>query len=300
MRFMLIMTKQFCFLTLGCLVLIYCDTPNQSQPDLYGYSFVGLDTLQWNLDDALLESSGIMKIGKEYWSHNDSGDSAFLYQFDPVSGVVNRKLELDGVENKDWEDLTQDDKFIYVGNFGNNLGKRSDLSIYKFSKDQLDSSKVQNISTIEFSFPDQKNFANSYNHNFDVESVLAIGDSLYLFTKNWQDKACKLYSVPKQEGSYEAEYISSLNTKGLITSAAYDSIHQRVVLLGYNYNNYNTPFVWVLSKYSGNDIFSGTNTRFNFDLDRQTEAICFDGNNSYIITAEKGNNKSASTFRLNL
>ena len=43
-------------------------------------------------------------------------------------------LSVNKEENVDWEDITQDETHIYIADFGNNNGNRTDLKIYKILK----------------------------------------------------------------------------------------------------------------------------------------------------------------------
>ena len=282
------------------LILISCLSSRPEPLDHFGYTFLSYDTVQWYLDPVLEETSGLLKVDESYWTHNDSGNDPALYQFDPEKGNIVRTFRLNNVKNVDWEDVAQDQTHIYIGDFGNNLGNRGNLAIYRLPKSVLDTAESCDVERIQFNIPEQAKFANSYNHNFDVESLIAYRDSLFFFTKNWEDKKCQLYGIPKAPGTYQAKYISSLNTKGLITSATYNEENNVVVLLGYNYNKVNTPFVWILSNFKGQDFFSGSRNRYNLDLNRQTEAICYESENQYLFSAEQGNDQSASTFRINL
>ena len=45
-----------------------------------------------------------------------------------------RTIKIDNAKNDDWEELAEDDEFIYIGDFGNNNGKRKNLCIYIIRK----------------------------------------------------------------------------------------------------------------------------------------------------------------------
>ena len=47
------------------------------------------------------------------------------------TGEIIKKRNIINSKNKDWEDITKDNKFLYIGDFGNNLNNRKDLKIYK-------------------------------------------------------------------------------------------------------------------------------------------------------------------------
>ena len=284
-----------------CLLFFGCSQQsNEPPPDLFGFSFIGYDTLSASLSPSINETSGVILVKGKYWTHNDSGNQPLLFQFDPVGGQVTKSIEIEGVNNKDWEAIAHDNSHIYIGDFGNNLGSRDDLVIYKFPTDELDSASIKNIEAIAFKFPDQSRFAHSYNHNFDLEAMLVLDETIYLFTKNWANKKCKLYRLKNTSGEQVAEYISEFDSKGLITDASFDPENRMIVLLGYNYHNYNTPFVWLLTNFNDDNPFAGKKTRFNLDLNRQVEGICFIGKGQYLLTSEKGSNSHAAAYQIQL
>lgn len=264
--------------------------------NLFSFATVSDDV---DLDLRALESSGLLAHKGKLWTHNDGKNESALYRVGAKSGEIEQTIELP-IKNVDWEDLTKDDQYLYIGDFGNNLGARQDLFIYKYPRTMLDSTALIVAESIYFSFPDQKEFPGTYDHNFDVESVISYGDSLYVFTKNWRNKRCKLYALPKTSGDYQARFISEFDSKGLITSAAIGPDKSTVYLLGYNYTGVNTPFIWMLSEFEGEDFFSGKQSRYNLDLNRQTEAIEILDSGEVIISAEKAKSEAASLFKVDL
>ena len=41
---------------------------------------------------------------------------------------------MSNIKNTDWEEISQDKDFIYIGDIGNNSGNRDDLKIYRAGK----------------------------------------------------------------------------------------------------------------------------------------------------------------------
>ena len=97
----------------------------------YLMNFIG------TLEDEIQETSGLLFVGDELWTHNDSGNENRLYQLDTMTGAVLREVLIANAENEDWEDITQDNQYIYIGDFGNNEGTRTDLRIYRILKSSL-------------------------------------------------------------------------------------------------------------------------------------------------------------------
>ena len=89
-------------------------------------------TEKYNLPNSISETSGLLFYNGKLITHNDSGDAANLYELDTIRGNITRTITISNATNSDWEDITQDDTHIYIGDFGNNSnGNRQDLKIYK-------------------------------------------------------------------------------------------------------------------------------------------------------------------------
>jgi hypothetical protein len=241
------------------------------------------------LPKAVSETSGLIFWRNSLWTHNDSGGTPEIYKIDTATGKITQTIFLDGVINFDWEDIAQDDDFIFVGDFGNNGGDRKNLSIYKIPKALIPlNEKVVRItpSTIGFSFADQKNFENNFRKNdFDCEGFLAFGDSLFLFTKNWNDGNSRLYVVPKIEGDYKVLPRSTFPADGLVTGADVNPAQNEVALIGYK--DYQ-PFMWLFWDFKGSDFFGGKKLRVDFPdlIFVQTEGIAYLDNDKIVYSSE--------------
>ena len=82
------------------------------------------------LPDEVHETSGLFFHNGRLWTHNDSGGKPILYGLDTTNFEVVQRLTLVNAKNKDWEDVCTDGENVYVGDFGNNKGKRKNLRIY--------------------------------------------------------------------------------------------------------------------------------------------------------------------------
>jgi hypothetical protein len=87
-----------------------------------------------DLPSTISETSGLLFFNGKLITHNDSGNTAQLFEVDTTSLQLTRTVTVLNAENIDWEDLAQDDAYIYVGDFGNNSGTRTDLVIYRINK----------------------------------------------------------------------------------------------------------------------------------------------------------------------
>jgi hypothetical protein len=72
-----------------------------------------------------------------YWTHNDSGDGPFIYALDE-KGTSRGVWRVNGARARDWEGIAigpgpdQSRSYIYVGDIGDNDGRRGDIVIYRF------------------------------------------------------------------------------------------------------------------------------------------------------------------------
>jgi hypothetical protein len=217
------------------------------------------------LPETIRETSGLLFWDGKLWTHNDSGNLPEIYQVDSMNGNVLGTVVVRNSLNTDWESITQDDSSIYIGDFGNNTGNRTDLHILKIAKtDMLNLAKdTVNATYIRFSYPDQTHFTSALNsNNFDCEAFFCQNDSLHLFSKNWADGQTKHYVLPATAGVYKARFVESFNADGLITDAAINA-KGHIVLLGYKntVRRSYTCFAWLLSGYEGSAFFGGNKTR---------------------------------------
>lgn len=248
------------------------------------------------LDDELNESSGMLYINGELWTHNDSGDEAKIYRIPETDSSIDERVNIESATHKDWEDIAQDDTHVYIGDFGNNSGKRQDLVIYKVPKAPLP--EDVEAETIRFVFPDQLSFNNSNNmHNFDCEAMVLVDNKLYLFSKNHVDQKTKLYQLPTDPGVYTARLLTTFDSDGLITGAGIDKTTNTLCLLGYTISGVNfNPFVWIFYDFEGANFFDHKMKRVNLPILAQTEGICFKNDGQFLISSEDESGTEATLY----
>ncbi len=259
-------------------------------------------TLLADLPSVLQESSGLLIVEGQVWTIGDSGNPNKLYRLDPSTGAILREVGLLNASNVDWEEVTSDESWVYVGDIGNNYGNRTDLRVYRFPLEQLLDPAITSVlvDTIGFAFADQTDFTPiPLGTNWDCEAFIAHGDSLYLFTKNWADLRSYVYALPAEPGMHMAQRRDTLESMGLITGAALDRDRDVLVLLGYDLLMH--PFVWRFSDYSGTDFFSGLAHRHSIALTAaQTEGIAWAAPDTVFFTNEEETSGSARLWRLAL
>ena len=205
------------------------------------------------------ENSGLIFYNNNIITFNDSGGEANLYEINASTGNITRTVTITNATNVDWEDITQDASYIYIGDIGNNNGNRTDLKIYKIAKNDYNGSDdIAVAEIISYSYADQLDFnSNPNNTNWDAEGLISYGEQLLIFSKNWVDNWVNVYSIPKTNGTYSALLESSYNTNGLITSAEISLNENIIYLIGYS--NSQAPFMYTIHGIPNNslDIFSG-------------------------------------------
>ena len=237
------------------------------------------------INDTIKETSGLIYWENKLWTMNDDKDT-HLYSID-TTGINLQKHHLAKVKNKDWEAISQDSLYIYIGDFGNNVsGNRKDLHILRIEKKSLLENSVI-IDTIAFTFENQTNFdkQKANKTDFDCETLLATRDSLYLFTKEWSSEQTRLYVLPKTPGIHQANYKASLNVNGLITGGVILEDKKIIALCGYSKKL--KPFVYLLYDYKDNDFFSGNKRKIKLKLPfHQIEGITTKNGLQYYLTNE--------------
>jgi hypothetical protein len=276
-----------------CLALLFCQLT-------FGQSFT-FETLT-TLNEELNETSGLIWLEDRLISHNDSGDDHFLYEVDTLTGEISRQVVVVNAASSDWEDICADENFIYIGDFGNNSGTRTDLRIYRVSIDSYLSALNDTVycDTILFNYSDQISFEPAtYTTNFDAEALIAYNDSLYIFTKNWGNYRTNIYSLPKAPGTYSISKIDSIDTEGLVTGAVYNPESEEIILTGYTIFD---PFIYYLTDFIGNNFSDGSNLRVapSFEGSIQIEGIAAFNAHQYYVSSEKMGADASILHRLTL
>lgn len=268
--------------------------PNITQKEYNPKEFIG------KLNKRINETSGLIFLNGNFYTHNDSGGEPEIYAIDTADGSIKQTIRINHAVNVDWEDITYDNNNLYIGDFGNNYGTRRDLCVYKVPLKEIHKNEdcVANAEKIGFSYEDQTLFeAKNRNNNYDCEALIAWGDQIILFTKNWGDHKTRLYSLNKEPGQQQAHLLSSFDTKGLITGADVKPGKQEVVLSGYlSYE----PFIWVIKQFTPTSIVEWETLRVDFPnrAGSQTEGICFAKDNNLYISSEETKIYSAKIYKV--
>lgn len=282
------------FFTLMLILSMGCKKEEPPLVDIEDFKTVA------TLPSVISESSGLLVTSiNEIWSHNDKGGTPQLYAFDKQGTLLNT-LTITNATNVDWEDLTQDKNGnVYISDSGNNENDRENLRIYKIGNLSINQTTVE-AEIINFSLEGQQNFPPADdNLSYDVEALIATGDSLYLFTRDRTNPflgETNLYVLPQLAGNHIAQFrgnfkTNSVEKRGGIRGAAISPDESRVALLS-------KTDVWVFTDFTNNDFFNGTVIIKNLPSETQKEGIDFYDNCHVYISDERGN-EGGKLYELN-
>lgn len=146
--------------------------------------------------DKIREASGIassIPLKGCYWTHNDSGNKPEVYLLNN-KGVLISTIKLDGVSNRDWEDIAEGigpvkgKSYVYVGDIGDNSGVRKHIRIYRFPEPEKLPAEHETITpdVLTLKFP---------NGARDAESLMIdpISKQIYIVSK--REKEVSLYKT---------------------------------------------------------------------------------------------------------
>jgi len=136
-------------------------------------------------EEFIEETSGMAVSRKNpswIYVHNDSGGEPEIYILDTL-GTFLGTLRLEGVKNRDWEDLAMgpgpidDQTYLYIGDIGDNFGNAEELIIYRIPEpDSLENIITATPEIIRLTYPDGPK---------DAETLLVdpISGDLFVLTK---------------------------------------------------------------------------------------------------------------------
>lgn len=197
----------------------------------------------------ITESSGLAASrcqGNVLWTHNDSGDDAYLYAIDRAGNSLGT-WKVTSARNIDWEDIAAyKDKagkcFLYIGEIGDNKTRRSEHVVYRVAEplvgpDDARSSRKAPINTEEadaltFTYPD-------YDQDAEALMVHPKTGNVYVVTKRISGPA-GVYRLRPDFGSgqvQKAEPIAEVSMpavpNGLITGGDISPDGSKVILCDY-------------------------------------------------------------------
>jgi hypothetical protein len=238
----------------------------------------------FSISDSLFETSGLIAYDNLFWTHNDDHDTT-IYGMNS-DGKIQKKIKLDNVVNTDWEAISQDSSYIYIGDFGNNLsGNRKDLHILRIEKKSFLLNNPM-IDTLSFSYSNQTDFSDTKGNttDFDCEAFVVSQDSIYLFSKQWSQNKSNVYVLPKTPGTHLAQFKETLDVEGLVTGATLTP-NNEIVFCGYT-KTFQT-FLYLISDIKKFNFATANKRRFQLGLTyHQIEGITTMDGKMFYLTNE--------------
>lgn len=251
-------------------------------------------TVVGELDSGLGNTSALFYWENRLWTSNDHGDLT-LHCLDTLTAATLQQVGCDTSFN-DMEEVAQDSVYFYFGDFGNNHERlRNDLRILRMRKSDL-TRGICRFDTIAFTYsgydPAGAGARRLPTTDYDCEAMVAVGDSLFLFTKQWSSRRTTCFALPKEPGTYTAQPRFTLDVDGLVTGACHtarvtpEGTRQVLALCGYSLLL--QPFVFVMYGFDGTAFNQGHHDRLALDrpIGTQTEAIASADGLHYWLTNE--------------
>lgn len=248
------------------------------------------------------ESSGVVESRRRpgiFWTHNDSGDAAWLYTTDSTGADLGRVF-VRGAHNVDWEDISfgrcphTDGGCLYVGDIGDNNARRPFVRIYVVPEPDPPTAAsdtlrvVEPEATIELRYPD---------HPHDAEA-LAISDSTILIvTKDRFGPAVLLRASSTGPVAQVLQPVTMLAMESsfwrgrVATGAALSNDGKLLALRTY----VSLHFFAVKENFRA---ITGPNGTTLPIIESQGEGVCFDHLGRIILTSEEGARHHAILSRI--
>jgi hypothetical protein len=252
---------------------------------LFISSFVFAQT-DFKLPSELSEISGLEKISDSLLiAINDGGNEPILFFLD-LKGTITRKVRVSNASNTDWEALVIDEKYVYIGDFGNNMNERKDLCIYRVNRQDIATLNEVTAEKMSISYKEQTEFPpKDHERYFDAEAMTYFEGQLWIFTKNSTkpfDGKSFIYMV-----QFDANQTKSLSKvselklnktsylKDAVTSAC--TVESSIVLTTYNR----------LIKLDFPKQGLSKSTIYKYPHIQQVEACAYLGANTYFLSNEQ-------------
>lgn len=245
----------------------------------------------------LIESSGIvLSIANPgyLWTHEDKNNTNEIFLLNARTGQTVASYELNGVFNRDWEDIeigpgpVEGVNYIYLGEVGDNDRVYRDYKIYRFEEpifEEIHRGKKNSIAndeiqTIVFNYPDRK--------KHDVETLLLDPWTKDLFLVTKRDFYSIIYVLPFPQST------DQINEPILVGEFPFTrAVGGNISLDGRDMLIKTYDFILFWERNEGEnmvDMFTRIPKLAPYNpSEPQGEAICFDGNKGYYTLSEFSN-----------
>jgi hypothetical protein len=243
-------------------------------------------------DRAIDESSGIVASRRHpglFWTHNDSGDGAFIYAFDRRGGKRGT-WRVTGAKAFDWEDIAAGPgieparSYLYIGDIGDNNRERREIIVYRVAEpaitdrdaytDRSAPQETEPAEAIHLRYPDGR-------HDAEALAVHPSTGDLYIITKTRSTTASA--TVYKLAAPFSPAKINTLEkvgtlrtpslTPGMITGADISPDGRRLILCDY-FNAYEMSMPDATGS-SFDGIWKQSMAIVSLGARNQGEAVCY-------------------------
>lgn len=254
-------------------------------------------------DNLVTESSGLAVSRRNkgiFWTHNDSGDDAFLYAFD-ATGKRRGVFRVAGAKNYDWEDiaaysdLKTGESYLLIGDIGNNSRSRAEAVVYRVREPEIKpedanatrktARQTARAQAIRVQYPDARR---------DAETLVVnpANNDLYIVSKSLIGNAdvYKLGAPFSFEKLNTLEHVGNVGvpsaTPGFLTGGSVSPDGKRLVLCDY-FAAYEFVLPDKIKKFD--EIWQQKATTINLGEREQGEAVSYgaDGKSIYATSEKK-------------
>ncbi|PWJ40171.1 hypothetical protein [Sediminitomix flava] len=238
------------------------------------------------------EASGLCLSNQKkglIWIHNDSDGENALFLINPSDGSYKGKLIIEGISNRDWEDIcssydsTSKESIIYIADIGDNQNIFSTKYIYEIEEPKIPS---YNDFIIKTKVKEIRKFFYPKDPHQDAESIFINPEEQRLYIINKNETVSSLYSIDLTLANHQvsAAKFETLIPLNYITSADYNSKRNWLIL-----RNYNDIFLWKKDSIPFDQVFQSDPIRLVNKYEPQGEGICWNEDaTGYFTIHEQG------------
>lgn len=254
---------------IGTISLSYC-RKNAATPPLSPFDSI---PGKHQLLPLLNEVSGIAdsKVNSGYlWGQEDSGNPSVIYLI-AHNGVVDKSIHLKGISNRDWEEITLSNGWIYLAETGDNAQVYGTYRFYRFPEPLRTIDTVHQIETIPFTYEDG-------NHDSEAFLVDPWAGDIYILTK--RDNPARIYKLTTPYSTTNTAIFEAELPYSGVVGASISADGKEILVKTYGAIRY-------YKHTQGSSItesLKGPYTMLPYKSEPQGEAICFAQNGSGFYT----------------
>ncbi len=184
-----------CGLAFGLLISLPSFSQSKSDTEAAVHAATPIRTIE---NPVLQEMSGLVfskTHPDRFYTHTDSEGEAAVYVLDSAGNELG-KIRLEGVENRDWEDIAvgpgpEGKSYVYVAEIGDNLAIHKTVQVFRFPEpDRLSEGASVAPEILKFTYPDGP---------MDAESFMVDPISGDLFIVSKRDKLNTLFRLKQSD-----------------------------------------------------------------------------------------------------